>query len=370
MRHFCDTVDISDTRLTAGGYLVATARVARTGVQHYTGAQIDPDNALGVRDRARVAVYRSPESVFDASSLATYAHRPVTLNHPATFVTSDTWRDVAVGQTGEDVVRDGQFVRVPLVLMDAAAIKAVNGGTRQLSMGYSAEIKLVDGVSPDGEPYDAIQTDLRMNHLAVCRVARGGPELVIGDSKGHPKMPNRTIVIDSIPVDMDAQAAAIVERALATMQAALAAAEKALADLTSASAAETDKADKALAAKDTEIANLKKAHVGDAELDALVEARATLVTRAKQLADSVTVQGKTATAIRREVVAKVRGEDAVKDKSDVYVEAVFDMLSASPVDPVRAAVSAPKVTVADARSAEDAYAKSVARLNDYRKSGS
>lgn len=351
---------------------MATARVARTGVQHYTGTQIDPDNVLGIRDRPRVAVYRSPESVFDAASLATYAHRPVTLNHPPKPVTSDTWRDVAVGQTGEEVVRDGNFVRVPLVLMDAAAIKAVENGTRQLSMGYSAEIELADGVSPDGEHYDAVQKHLKMNHLAVCRAARGGPELAIGDDKGPHKMPNRTILIDEIPVEMDTQAAAIVERALAAVRASLASAEKALADLTTASTAESDKADKAIAAKDTEIANLKKAQVGDADIEALVEARAALVSRAKALADSVEVKGLSAPAIRRAVVAKVRGEDAIKDKSDVYVEAVFDMLDAAPADPIREAArkSSSPVLHADARTAEDAYKASVARLNDYRKSGS
>ena len=35
---------------------------------------------------------------------------------------------VAVGQTGSEIVRDGEFVRVPLVLMDAAAINAYESG--------------------------------------------------------------------------------------------------------------------------------------------------------------------------------------------------------------------------------------------------
>nr|WP_274425516.1 DUF2213 domain-containing protein [Chelativorans sp. YIM 93263] len=85
-------------------------------------------------------VYRPGTEVFSTDSFNTYAHRPVTLDHPDQVVTADNWKDYAIGQTGGDVVRDGEFVRVPLVLMGSKAIDAVENGKRELSMGYSAEL--------------------------------------------------------------------------------------------------------------------------------------------------------------------------------------------------------------------------------------
>src|SRR5690606_6090085 len=156
-----DCVSVGAVRRTGDGYLVADAKVARTGIQTYLGSE------LGRPDLAEVRVYRAPDEVFATDTMQSYAYRPLTIEHPAKMVAADTWKAVAVGQTGGDVVRDGEFVRIPLVLMDSAAIKAFESGKRELSMGYSAEIVFGDGVTPEGEPYDAVQKSLRMNHLAV-----------------------------------------------------------------------------------------------------------------------------------------------------------------------------------------------------------
>src|SRR5690606_13036081 len=137
---------------------------------------------VGKPDRPTVRVYRPETEVFSKDALHTYAHRPVTLDHPDEAVTADNWKDYAIGQTGGEVARDGEFVRVPLVLMDSKAIEAVENGKRELSMGYSAELVFDSGVTPDGQEYDAIQKNLRMNHLAVVTMARGGSQLKIGDN--------------------------------------------------------------------------------------------------------------------------------------------------------------------------------------------
>lgn len=171
-----DRVSVSATRRTADGYLVADVKVARTGIQNYLGSELGRDDLPVVR------VYRPESEVFATDAMHSYAYRPVTVEHPSKMVTADTWKALAAGQTGGEVVRDGEFVRVPLVLMDAAAIKAYQAGKRELSMGYTAEIVFEDGVTPDGEAYDAIQTNLRMNHLALVDRARGGDALRIGDS--------------------------------------------------------------------------------------------------------------------------------------------------------------------------------------------
>lgn len=96
----------------------------RTGIQDYLGYEVDPDNAHGLRDKSTVKVYRPESEVFKADSLATFAAAPVTVDHPSTPVTADNWRALGVGEINGDVVRDGQRVRVPIIVRDATAVKA------------------------------------------------------------------------------------------------------------------------------------------------------------------------------------------------------------------------------------------------------
>ncbi|HCF0513999.1 TPA: DUF2213 domain-containing protein, partial [Pseudomonas aeruginosa] len=171
-----DSVSVSGVRRTADGYLVADARVARTGIQEYLGSEV------GKPDIPIVRVYRPPESVFAEDAMRSYAYRPMTNGHHGE-VTAENWKKLAIGQTGSEVLRDGDFVRVPLVLMDADAIRDYEAGKRELSMGLEAEVIFEDGVTPTGETYDARLGPMRMNHLALVDHARGGEQLRIGDSR-------------------------------------------------------------------------------------------------------------------------------------------------------------------------------------------
>lgn len=121
--------------------------------------------------------------------MKSFAHRPVTLKHPPVPVTAKNWKKYSGGQTGGEVVRDGEFVRCPLVFMDQALINAYErDGIKELSVGYSTDLQwrtgIVDAGQPDaGQHYDAVQTAIRGNHLAVVPLARGGDQLRIGDSR-------------------------------------------------------------------------------------------------------------------------------------------------------------------------------------------
>lgn len=336
---FTDSAPIAGVRLTRDGYAVAEVRAARTGIQQYTGREV------GRPDLAVVNVYRPPESVFAADSMASYGFKPVTINHPAQGVTADSWKDLAVGVVGGDVVRDGGFVKVPLALMDAAAIKAVQDGTREISMGYVCDLAFEDGVTPEGEPYQAVQRDIRINHLALVPKGRAGPHCRVGDqgapetgrdpapiNHGDRHMTLKTITVDGLPVETtDAGIAAIdkLRGLLSTADAALATANT---NHTAALAAK----DAELAAKDAEIADLKTKVIDGAALDAMVADRAAVVSKAKALDANVVTDGKTNAEIKRAVLG-----DAAKDKSDAYVDAAFDLKTADmkAADPLRQVIS-------------------------------
>ncbi|WP_139812749.1 DUF2213 domain-containing protein, partial [Ensifer aridi] len=172
---FIDYAPIAGTRRTADGYLVADVKTARTGIQIYAGREV------GKPELATVKVYRPEAQVFDTASLGSYAHKPVTNDHPAEAVTADNWKALAVGSIGDEVARDGEFVRVPLIVMDAAVISEIEGGKRELSAGYTCDLAWEPGTTPEGEKYDAIQKDIRINHVAIVQRGRAGSQARIGD---------------------------------------------------------------------------------------------------------------------------------------------------------------------------------------------
>jgi hypothetical protein len=171
----------ADVRYTGDGYMTAFPRVARTGIQLYYGSEL----GLKGQDAKKVMkVYRSPEQVFHKDAMTSFAHRPFTDDHPPVQVTAENWKQYATGQSGAEVARDGEFIRVPMVLMDAAAIKKFKDGKVEISMGYDCEIDFTPGTTPAGEAYDAVQKNPRGNHYAVVDAARGGSKLRIGDAAG------------------------------------------------------------------------------------------------------------------------------------------------------------------------------------------
>jgi hypothetical protein len=177
-----DAAEIAGTRVTKDGYLAAVCRVARTGCQTYLGSEMG-------RPEPTITLYRPEEEVFSRDALNTFAHRPVTLSHPSAPVTADTWKATAIGMTGSDVLRDKEFISVPLVLMDGDAIEAVRAGTKQLSAGYTTDVEWSAGVAPDGTKYDGVMRSIRANHVAVVDRARAGPACKIGTDAAPPELP-------------------------------------------------------------------------------------------------------------------------------------------------------------------------------------
>lgn len=324
-----DSVTASNVRRTADGYLVAEARVARAGIQDYLGTEIDPDNEHGLRDKPIVKVYRPESSVFHKDAMQSYAYRPMTNGHPGgEGVNAKNWKDHAIGQTGGEVVRDGEFVKVPLVLMDAKAIEDYEAGKRELSMGYGAEVVFQDGKTPDGEHFDVYLGPMKMNHLSLEHRARGGEKLRIGDNdptppKGGHHMADslRTVIVDGLSVQTTDQGAQAIDKL--TKQ--LADAGVNIKTLNDAHAVALAAKDSELAKKDDEITKLKAAVLSDADLDKRVQARADLVTKAKSIADA-DYTGKGDAEIRKAVVIAKLGDAAIAGKTEAYIDARFDLL--------------------------------------------
>jgi hypothetical protein len=114
---------------------VVPARAARANnIQVYAGDEI------GVEGRPTVRVWRPEAEIFSAKSLATWAWKPVTIDHPGVAVDSSNYRRHVVGHVGSEVLRDGEFVRIGLMIADAEAQAAVLNGRRELSAGTACAL--------------------------------------------------------------------------------------------------------------------------------------------------------------------------------------------------------------------------------------
>ena len=364
---FCtDAATLGSTRTTRDGYLVADVAAGRTGIQTYAGSEVRrPDLAVA-------RIYRPEDEVFSADAMASAAHRPLTLDHPVEMVSAENWRVYAVGFTGGTVARDGDHLKLPVACMDADTIRAVEGGKRELSLGYTCDLDWTAGTTPSGDSYDAVQRNIRINHLAIVSRGRAGSACRIGDAwpsepsstplttKEPRIMPDnlRAVLVDGVSYQITDQGAQLIERLQSQLTDARRAADgkegqiAALADAHRREIEQRDgtaagvraEQDKAIQAKDGEIAALRLQIPDAPALDALVEARTRTVTAAKTvLGATFDARGKTDAAIKREAVAKRLGEAAVRDRSDDYVGACFDTLTlaggSAQRDPVRDAIA-------------------------------
>jgi hypothetical protein len=384
---FADRMTLDAPKRTKEGFLAVRAKAARTGVYDYMGRELDP-TGQHVRADQLVKVYRPADEVFSRDAVHSFMLKPITDDHPSQAVTADNWKQHARG-VAAGAMRDGDFLAFDLVLMDSAAIAAVDSGKRELSNGYTSELTIAkDGKHPDGTVCDAWQSNIRGNHVALVRAGRAGPECRIGDaavceaidvdaldkllrdgqtyrpsdsrdnfhgnssSAGSGAFAMNTITIDSIPFEMNDQAIAAVRR----LQGQLADAVAGLA--TSTASVETLTAQ--LATKDAELVTaqqqLKDAKLSPQQLRDAAASFARTVEKAKGLGVNVTDAMDEPAIIKAAVLAKVG--DAAKDWNDAQFAASFATLSsdAKSVDPMRQVLTdgAARIDVGGTRAIRDA----------------
>ncbi|RZV40866.1 MAG: DUF2213 domain-containing protein, partial [Acidimicrobiales bacterium] len=181
-RHLVGRTSLLDTggfALDNNGYLNITARIARTGLHTYSGDEIPGGH---FKDRKIVHVLRPASEVFAKDALASFANLPITLGHPPSGVSSDNYKQTAVGVSTGTPVRDGAYMKVELSIRDADTVaQIIAAGGMQISNGYTVDLDTTSGTTSGGDRYDAIQRNIRGNHIALVDAARCGPACRIGD---------------------------------------------------------------------------------------------------------------------------------------------------------------------------------------------
>lgn len=143
------------------GFMRDSPIVARTGVYEYR----NPDGTIRRE-------YRPADEVFASDALNSFRGKPITVLHPKKGkITAANAFGTAIGSILSDgYPKDEKYVACDIVIFAPDKV----GKHRELSLGYRCDCEETPGVSPDGQAYDAIQRNIRINHLAVVPVARAG----------------------------------------------------------------------------------------------------------------------------------------------------------------------------------------------------
>ena len=342
-----DVAPIDKYEVTPEGYLRAWATLARTGVQMYT----DADGSIRRE-------YRPESEVASPESLASFAGKAITLEHPSVLLDSANTKDYQIGFSGTEVVYDNGFVRAVMTITDKDAIKSImRGDAKEVSAGYRVNYDATPGVTDSGENYDGIQKEINGNHIAVVRRGRAGPQVRLHldrldaanpyliNSIEEPSMTAK-VNFDGAEFDVSESVALAItkERADATlsyedmkkkydgmineaskMKEEMDAMEK---EMKSKCDSAEGRADALAQELETAKADLEAAK--QVNVDSLVEERIALIDKARISLDSAfDFAGKTAREIMEASIKAVRGDADLSERSDDYVMAMFDTLSES-----------------------------------------
>lgn len=155
-----DSIPLSPAFFTPEGYLRDRPIVTTCGIFEYIG-----DDGETVRE------LRLPDEVFSPDSLESYKGKPIIITHDAGEVNKNNAKREQIGTILSPGQRDGDSVRAEIVIHDTDAMKA--SGLKELSLGYDVDIDPTPGTW-HGQPYDSIQRNIRINHLALVDEARAG----------------------------------------------------------------------------------------------------------------------------------------------------------------------------------------------------
>ncbi len=333
--YLLDKIGISARTITDEGYLIVKdARISRSGIQEYFAGE------LGLTDRDPtdvIKIYRPPAEVFKKESMDSFSNKPVTNNHPSELVNADNAKEVTVGHSGETVSKDGIFVTTTLTVIDSKAIKDIQEGKVELSNGYTSEIDFKAGITDAGEQYDAVQTNIKGNHIAIVKMGRCGSECKISDELKKGKAMKK-ILIDGIEYEAPEQTAQAVGKVLSDAEKNKQAKEDAEEELAKEKEAKMKMEKDHKADLDTMQAKLddaEKNKVTPELLDALVVKRTSVIEVAKKVIKNFDAAGKDCETIRKEVVQDQNKDLDLSDKSADYINARFDAIA----DMVKAGVS-------------------------------
>ena len=333
---------------TPAGFLRADGYLTRAGIFQYR----QPDGTT--RHELRPA-----EEVFHADSVKSFAMAPVTDDHPPTNLTADNAREYMRGSVSENLKQDGMMLRGGMMVTDADLIaKMERGDSAQVSCGYTCDVEMTPGVW-QGQKYDAVQRNIRGNHVAIVPRGRAGDGVRVrmdardaamvfdpgGATAPTQEQPRtmKTFRHDGVSYEGSEQVAELVEKLQKERADSLGAVDAVKKEAATAFAKLEAKHDAAVAELATVKADAAKA---PERIRAEIQARMGLEQGARQvLGKAAKFDGLSDREVRVAVLKKIEPKFDVAPKSDEYVAARFDIAIEATKNDTTSAISAARESV-------------------------
>lgn len=162
---------------TNGFYEVKGNPISKVGVFDYMGSSI------GAPEPTKMyKVYRPESELAAADCINSFKLIPWVDDHTMIgdgFTPAE--KKGVHGVIGEDVYFEGDTLKGNLKVFSDSLSSTIDSGKNELSLGYRCKYDFTPGVF-NGERYDAIQREIRGNHLATVEEGRMGPEVSVKDS--------------------------------------------------------------------------------------------------------------------------------------------------------------------------------------------
>ena len=157
------------------------ACIARSGIQYYLLSELPNLKLNGIpreyRDLKVFAVYRPSFVLEDAKEK--FIGKPIRIEHQ--WIYSEDDKDI-IGHIGSEVKIKHQKGEVALYSPLEIESDEKLPSFKELSPGYEAVNKWQPGITPSGEEYQIVCTEITdINHLAIVETARGGKDMKILD---------------------------------------------------------------------------------------------------------------------------------------------------------------------------------------------
>jgi hypothetical protein len=333
-----DVFKVDDLTKNTSGVLTGRFRAAKVGVYPYM------DYNLG----KVVMEAKLPEHMLKTEAISQLNHMPITDDHPWGLVNIGNTNELVKGLTANDAaVVSGEVSEVTGGVFDPVlAAKMLTGDQMECSLGFECDLLEQPG-NFNGIPYDRIQTNYRYNHLAIVPAGRCGPDCkavldsaesdgmafqLRMDSEGKPILPNnqrsdepmRKVKIDSKEFEVADEVAARLDTLTADNE-----------RLTKDSGKIEGERDGWKTKHDAiagELQTLKdNPPIKQDAIDKAVQTKIALVTDAALFGVEVkldSTEKRTDRDVRIDCIKKVNAKFDATDKSDDYVNAVFDTLKA------------------------------------------
>ena len=180
--------DLSPKSTNIGNRIVKNMRICGSGIYTYARREASLLHLTPVPEKFKnlelINVYRPAEVLTKYKDY--FARVPIITGHHVR-VDRDNAKDLTVGMVGDTVESEVDKDDGETYLYTTGTIVAGDGVEAyeqygQLSVGYDPIIEWEEGVH-NGVPYQAVLKGFNdVNHLLICKVARGGPQCMVMDS--------------------------------------------------------------------------------------------------------------------------------------------------------------------------------------------